>query len=248
MKRAVVIARRRVAALAVGFGLGQLWLPGTGSGERVAEGARLRHDAPRALLLTRFRRSRDCQRPTFWSTRGRSRSSSVACSRTSGPYEPLDPPRVGRASSSAISSGAFATRYEHRLPQERGCDTASAGVSDFPAGALRYRFKDRDGNAFESFDWPLLEVASRVRRQRCRGIRWRSDASRSSLRPIASAPIRGAVLSSLRSAARLQRSCSRGGSGGPGGLTRPDLVDDVTTREARSSEPLDVALGAPQMR
>ena len=46
---------------------------------------------------------------------------------------------------------------------KEGCDTAEArGVSDFPSGRLRYRFKDRPGNAFEAFDWPLLEVASRV--------------------------------------------------------------------------------------
>ncbi len=51
------------------------------------------------------------------------------------------------------------------------------GSATFPSGRVRYEFKDRRGNAFEAFDWPLLEVASRVADADVEEIRWRSDST-----------------------------------------------------------------------
>ncbi len=178
--------------------------------------------------------------PTFSSTHGRSPLGSVVLQPNFGPYEPLDPPRVVREQFGDLGR----VRYTYELVcLKEGCDTAEArGVSDFPSGRLRYRFKDRPGNAFESFDWPLLEVSSRVANTDVEEIRWRSDAT--SLVPASyRVSARAAALASswLRSAARLRRSCSHGDCGGRSALTRPISSDDVDTRSALERA-LEVAL------
>lgn len=98
---------------------------------------------------------------------------SVQLQPTFDPYERVGPPVVERTRSGPVGR----VTYRYRLVCLReGCDAAEArGVSDLPLARVRYRFADRAGNAFEAFDWPLLEVASRVADEDVEQIRWRAE-------------------------------------------------------------------------
>lgn len=174
MRRTLVGAVAAIAALAIGLGLGQVWLTrgGESASARPRElvsvttslsptahafGDAVRARADVLVDTTEIDLDRVVLQPNF------------------GPYEALEAPRVTRERFGSLGR----VRYTYEIVcLKEGCDTAEArGVSDFPSGRLRYQFKDRPGNAFESFDWPLLEVASRVATRDVEEIRWRSDAT-----------------------------------------------------------------------
>lgn len=174
MRRALVVAVAAVAALAVGLGLGQVWL--TRGGESASARPRELVSVTTSLSPTAHafgdpvRARADVLVDTTEIDLDR-----VVLQPNFGPYEALEAPRVTRER----FGGLGRVRYTYEIVcLKEGCDTAEArGVSDFPSGRLRYQFKDRPGNAFESFDWPLLEVASRVATKDVEEIRWRSDAT-----------------------------------------------------------------------
>lgn len=174
MRRAVVIGVAAIAALAVGFGLGQFWL--------VRDGASVSLNPKELVSITTslsptahsFGDSVMARADVLIDPREIALGS-VALQPNFGPYEALDPPRVIREQFGDL--GRVQYTYELVCLKE-GCDTAEArGVSDFPSGRVRYRFNERPGSAFESFDWPLLEVSSRVATKDVEEIRWRSDAT-----------------------------------------------------------------------
>ena len=174
MKRAAVIAVAATAALIVGLGVGQLWLA-RGGGETVALPSEL------VAVTTSLRPTVhafgdpvEARADVLVDTREIDLES-IRLQPEFGPYEALEPPMVTREQFGDVGRA----RYVYRLVcLKEGCDAAGArGVSDFPSGRLRYEFRDRRGNAFEAFDWPLLEVASRVAEADTEQIRWRSDAT-----------------------------------------------------------------------
>ena len=174
MKRAIVIAVAAVAALAVGVGLGQFWL--ARDGESAAKGPKELVYITTALSPTAhaFGDPVVARADVLVDTREVG-IESIVLQPNFEPYEALDPPHVTREQFGDLGL----VRYTYGLIcLKEGCDPAEArGVSDFPSGRLRYQFKDRPGSAFESYDWPLLEVASRVAPKDVEEIRWRSDAT-----------------------------------------------------------------------
>lgn len=191
MKRAIVIAVAAVAALAVGFGLGQFWLA------RESESARV---GPRDLVavttsLTPTSHSFGdpviARADVLVDTREVG-IESIALQPRFEPYEALAPPRVTREQFGDLGR----VRYTYELVcLKEGCDTAGIrGVSDFPSARVRYQFKDRSGNAFEAFDWPLLEVSSRVANTDVAEIRWRSDATSLVPASVRMSPVAAAVI------------------------------------------------------
>lgn len=174
MRRAAVIVTAAVAALVVGFGLGQFWLAGDGGDGTAAPSELVSVTATLSPSVHVFGDPVDAKVDVLVDTR-EIEFGSVHLQPNFEPYEPLGPPRVERTEYGALGRA----RFEYRLVCLReGCDAAEArGVSDFQTGRLRYRFKGRPSNAFEAFDWPLLEVASRVADADVEEIRWRADGS-----------------------------------------------------------------------
>lgn len=174
MRRAIVIAVAAVAAIAAGFGLGQFWL--AWGGESASAPPKDLVSITTSLIPTAhsFGDSVQARADVLVDTREVG-IGSVVLQPSFEPYEALDPPLVSREQFGDLGR----VRYTYHLVcLKEGCDTAGVrGVSDFPSGRLRYQFKDRPGNAFESFDWPLLEVSSRVANTDVEEIRWRSDAT-----------------------------------------------------------------------
>ena len=174
MRRALVIAVAAVAALAVGFGLGQFWLARDGESASAAPKELISVTTALSPTAHSFGDPVRARADVLVDTR-EVRLGSVVLQPSFEPYEALDPPLVTREQFGDLGR----VRYTYELVcLKEGCDTAGArGVSDFPSGRLRYAFKDRPGSAFESFDWPLLEVSSRVASTDVEEIRWRSDAT-----------------------------------------------------------------------
>lgn len=175
MRRAAVIVVVAVAALTVGFGLGQFWL--AREAENASAGPKELVSVATSLSPTAHAFGDPVQaRADVLIDTSEIGLESVRLQPNFGPYEALDAPRVTREQFGDLGL----VRYEYRLVcLKEGCDNAGPrGVSDFPTGRLRYQFKDRPGNAFEAFDWPLLEVASRVATTDVEEIRWRSDATK----------------------------------------------------------------------
>jgi hypothetical protein len=169
-----VIAVAAVAALAIGLGLGQFWL--AREGENASARPQELVSVTTALSPTAhaFGDPVQARADVLVDTREIGLDS-VVLQPSFEPYEAVGPPQVTREQFGDLGR----VRYTYRLVcLEEGCDTAEGrGVSNFPGGRLRYRFRDRPGNAFESFDWPLLEVSSRVASSDVEEIRWRSDAT-----------------------------------------------------------------------
>ena len=174
MRRVVVIVVAVVASLIVGFGIGQSWLALDGGEDGVEPNELISVGTSLTPTTHAFGDPVQARAEINVDTREIDLQS-LSLQPEFGPYEALDPPKVAREQFGDLGR----VTYEYRLVcLKEGCDTAGArGVSDFPTGRLRYRFKDRPGNAFQVFDWPLLEVASRVADADVVGIRWRSDAS-----------------------------------------------------------------------
>jgi len=174
VKRAGVGVVAAIAALAVGFGLGQLWLAREGEAASASPKELVSVTTLLSPTTHAFGDPVLARADVFVDTREIALGS-VVLQPNFGPYEALEAPRVTREQFGDLGR----IRYSYELVcLKEGCDTAEArGVSDFPSGRLRYRFKDRPGTAFESFDWPLLEVSSRVATADVEEIRWRSDAT-----------------------------------------------------------------------
>ena len=230
MRRAGVIVVATIAALAVGFGLGQLWLAREGEAASASPKELVAVTTILSPTAHSFGDPVVATADVLVDTR-EIPLGSVVLQPNFGPYEALDPPRVVREQFGDLGR----VRYTYDLVcLKEGCDTADArGVSDFPSGRLRYRFKDRPGNAFESFDWPLLEVSSRVANTDVEEIRWRSDATslvpasyRVSARTAALAVLViaiGCAIAAVLLARRLWW---------PKRADASDLLDDVDTRSA----------------
>lgn len=174
MRRAAVIAVAVLAAVSVGLGLGQFWLARDGGEGTVAPREIVAVATSLSPTVHAFGDPVDARADVLVDTREVALRS-VRLQPDFGPYESLGPPRVSREQYGSLGR----VRFEYRLVcLKEGCDAAEArGVSDFPSGRLRYQFRDRPGNAFEAFDWPLLEVASRVADTDVEEIRWRADAT-----------------------------------------------------------------------
>jgi len=174
VRKAVVIAVAAVAALAVGLGLGQFWLAREGESATARPKELVSVTTSLSPTAHAFGDPVQARADVIVDTREIGLDS-VSLQPNFGPYEALGPPQVTREQFGDLGR----VRYTYGLVcLKEGCDTAGArGVSDFPSGRLRYRFRDRPGNAFESFDWPLLEVSSRVASSDVEEIRWRSDAT-----------------------------------------------------------------------
>ncbi len=174
MRRGAVIAVAGVAALIVGLGLGQLWIAHDGNDPAAPPAELVAVRTSISPTTHAFGDPVRARADVLVDTREVDMES-VRLQPDFGPYEPVDPPHVTREQVGDLGR----IRFEYRLVCfQEGCDAAEArGVSDFPSGRVRYEFKDRRGNAFEAFDWPLLVVASRVADSDVEEIRWRSDAA-----------------------------------------------------------------------
>lgn len=174
MRRAVVIGVAAVAALVVGLGLGQFWLARDGGESGPAPSELVSVEATLGSSVHTFGDPVDARADVIVDTREIDLGS-VRLQPNFEPYEQVGPPRVTSTQQGPLGR----VRFDYRLVCLReGCDAAEArGVSDFSSARLRYQFRDRPGNAFESFDWPLLEVASRVADADVEKIDWRADSS-----------------------------------------------------------------------
>ena len=172
MKRALVVVAAIVAALVVGLGLGQILLARDGGEGVTAPSELVSVVASLGSSVHTFGDPVDARVDVVVDTREVDLGS-VRLQPTFDPYEQVGPPHVTREQFGPLGR----IRYDYRLVcLKEGCDAAEArGVTDFQSGRLRYRFADRTGNAFEVFDWPLLEVASRVADADVEDIRWRAD-------------------------------------------------------------------------
>jgi len=191
MKRAIVIAVAAVAALAVGFGLGQFWL--ASENESAKAGPKELVSITTSLTPTSHSFGDPViARADVLVDAREVGIESVALQPRFEPYEALAPPLVTREQFGDLGR----VRYTYELVcLKEGCDTAGIrGVSDFPSARVRYQFQDRPGNAFEAFDWPLLEVSSRVANTDAAEIRWRSDATSLAPASMRISPVAAAVI------------------------------------------------------
>jgi hypothetical protein len=172
VRRAAVIATAAAAALVVGLALGQFWLGADGEDGTSAPSELVTVEAGLGTSVHAFGEPVTATVDVLVDTREIDLGS-VTVQPIFEPYERVGPPRVTRTEHGALGQA----RFEYRLVcLKEGCDTAGAeGVNDFPSGRVRYRFADRPGYAFEAFDWPLLQVASRVADADIEQIRWRAD-------------------------------------------------------------------------
>lgn len=174
MRRALVIGIAVVAALVVGYGLGQFWLGREGETSTADPRELVSITTSLSPASHSFGDPVVARADVVVDTREVG-IDSVSLQPRFDPYETLAPPVVTREQYGNVGR----VRYTYELVcLKEGCDTAGdRGVSDFSSGRARYQFTDRPGNAFESFDWPLLEVSSRVATKDVEEIRWRSDAT-----------------------------------------------------------------------
>jgi hypothetical protein len=167
-----VIATAGAAALVVGLALGQFWLGRDGSEGAAAPSELVTVEAGLSTSVHAFGDPVAATVDVLVDTR-QIDLGSVTVQPIFDPYQQVGRPRVTRSQHGPLGQ----IRFEYRLVcLEEGCDAAGAqGVNDFRSARVRYRFKDRPGNAFEAFDWPLLQVASRVADADVEEIAWRAD-------------------------------------------------------------------------
>ena len=172
MKRAFVIAAAFVAALVIGFAVGQFWIAHDEGSSVAAPSELVAVTASLGSSVHAFGDPVDARVDVVVDTR-QIDLDSVRLQPRFDPYQQIGPPQVEREQFGPLGR----LRFDYRLQcLEEGCDAAEAqGVTDFPSGRLRYMFKGREGRAFESFDWPELVVASRVANSDVEQIRWRAD-------------------------------------------------------------------------